>query len=180
MDEYKQFVYQRNIEAYSKIDAGDLTERKAIRKDLECKSFKWYMENVAFDIPKMYPMIEPPDYASGTIKNIANPNLCVDMLNLMNNDVVGIWECAANKTNPYANQMFYLTAYKDIRNGDRNLCFDIGNSQDNRSVYMKTCHRGGGNQLWRFDYVGISFFIYLANTEKLYVCVYSLVFSFPA
>lgn len=153
MDEYKHIVYSRNADAYAKIDPGDLTEQKAIRERLECKSFKWYMENVAFDIPKIYPIVEPPDYASGAIQSVAHPILCIDMLNLMDERQLGIWECGPNKTYPYANQRFYLTAYKDLRNGDRNLCWDRANHKDGSAVEMRDCHRNGGNQYWRYDYV---------------------------
>ena len=34
---------------------GDLTKQLAIREKLQCKSFKWFMNNVAFDLPKRYP-----------------------------------------------------------------------------------------------------------------------------
>ena len=36
------------------------------------------MEEVAFDQDAHYPAIVPPDFASGTIKSDADPDLCVD------------------------------------------------------------------------------------------------------
>ncbi|GFS39403.1 n-acetylgalactosaminyltransferase 6 [Trichonephila inaurata madagascariensis] len=64
MDEYKEYLYMRRPH-YRGLEVGNLTEQKLLRKRLGCKSFKWFMENVAFDQPKKYPPIEPPDYAKG-------------------------------------------------------------------------------------------------------------------
>lgn len=153
MDEYKHYVYQRNADAYGKIDPGDLTEQKALRNKLECKSFKWFMENVAFDLPKRYPFVEPPDYAWGAIQSIEHPDLCIDLLNLANDREIGAWSCTNNKTHPYANQMFALTAYQDLRNGDRNLCWDLAHAAERSRIHMNNCHRRFGNQLWRYNHV---------------------------
>lgn len=66
MDEYKEYLYMRNPDMYANVDAGDLSKQKAIREKLQCKPFKWFMEEIAFDLPKKYPPVEPPDFASGT------------------------------------------------------------------------------------------------------------------
>ena len=66
MDEYAEYLYKRRPH-YRRIDPGDLTEQKAIRDKLKCKPFKWFMNEVAFDLIKVYPPVEPPDFASGKV-----------------------------------------------------------------------------------------------------------------
>ena len=48
MDEYKEWLYDKKPELRN-VDYGDISDRIALRKRLKCKSFKWYMENVAND-----------------------------------------------------------------------------------------------------------------------------------
>ena len=68
MDEYKEYLYKRRPH-YKRIDAGDLTQQKKIREDLKCKSFKWFMTEIAFDLVNVYPPVEPPDFYSGKVSN---------------------------------------------------------------------------------------------------------------
>lgn len=149
MDDYKKYLYQRDPETYLKIDPGDLSKQKAIRDKLKCKSFKWFIEEIAFDIPIKYPFLEPPDYASGSITSIKYPNLCIDTLN---RNLIGFFECYENLESS-DNQFFSLTYYKDIRQKITGMCWDVNSNEDvSDGVVLFYCHEEQGNQLWKYDF----------------------------
>nr|XP_023648083.1 polypeptide N-acetylgalactosaminyltransferase 5 [Paramormyrops kingsleyae] len=67
LDEYKDLFYGHgylHLLDRSTTDIGDLTEQKALRKKLGCKSFRWYLE-------KVYPELDAPIVrAQGLIFNV--------------------------------------------------------------------------------------------------------------
>ncbi|KAK7084062.1 N-acetylgalactosaminyltransferase [Halocaridina rubra] len=145
MDEYKEYLYKRRPH-YRNIDAGDLSEQLAIREKLQCKPFDWFMKEVAFDLVKVYPPIEPPDYASGKIQSVASKDLCVDTRYKHHGERFGVQECSNG-----GEQTFHLTWHKDIRPGKRSLCWDVSSGDVQSPVLLYNCHGMGGNQLWRYD-----------------------------
>jgi polypeptide N-acetylgalactosaminyltransferase len=47
MDEYKQYVYDRNPNHWNSIDTGDMSYMLGVKKKLNCKPFKYFLEEVA-------------------------------------------------------------------------------------------------------------------------------------
>ncbi|XP_039893713.1 polypeptide N-acetylgalactosaminyltransferase 17 [Simochromis diagramma] len=75
MDEYKSNVYLAwNIPMENHgIDYGDISQRVALRKSLQCKSFHWYLDNV---YPEMRRYNDTLFY--GEVRNSKASHLCMD------------------------------------------------------------------------------------------------------
>ncbi|XP_033905014.2 polypeptide N-acetylgalactosaminyltransferase 17-like isoform X1 [Acipenser ruthenus] len=75
MDDYKSHVYMAwNIPMEDHgIDIGDISQRVALRKSMNCKSFQWYLDNV---YPEMRTYNTTLFY--GELRNNKVSNLCID------------------------------------------------------------------------------------------------------
>ncbi|KAI4462457.1 n-acetylgalactosaminyltransferase [Holotrichia oblita] len=149
MDEYAEFIYKRRPK-YRSIDPGDLSIGLGIRERLKCKSFKWFMETIAFDLPLKYPPIEPDDFAYGEIRNLAAPEFCVDTEFKERDQEFGLQECIKDNKKK-GEQNFTLTWHKDIRPHGRGMCWDVSDYRDKGKVVLYPCHGGKGNQYWKYD-----------------------------
>ncbi len=72
---YKEYFYTREPLARF-VDMGDISEQLDLKKKLECKSFDWFMREIAYDVFDKYPPL-PPNKIWGELKNLAN-NFCMD------------------------------------------------------------------------------------------------------
>uniref|UniRef100_A0A674IHE5 Polypeptide N-acetylgalactosaminyltransferase n=1 Tax=Terrapene triunguis TaxID=2587831 RepID=A0A674IHE5_9SAUR len=152
MDEYAEYIYQRRPE-YRHLSAGDVTAQKELRNNLNCKSFKWFMSEVAWDLPKFYPPVEPPAAAWGEIRNIGT-GLCADTKHGTLGSPLRLDTCVKGRGEAAWNniQVFTFSWREDIRPGDpqhtKKFCFDAISHSSPVTLY--DCHGMKGNQLWRY------------------------------
>ncbi|VDN06396.1 unnamed protein product [Thelazia callipaeda] len=77
MDEYEKYYFIREPSAQHRLP-GNISAQMELRKKLQCKSFKWYMEKVAYDVLVSYPLL-PENHVWGEVKNDATGK-CIDTL----------------------------------------------------------------------------------------------------
>uniref|UniRef100_A0A8B9JSI1 Polypeptide N-acetylgalactosaminyltransferase n=1 Tax=Astyanax mexicanus TaxID=7994 RepID=A0A8B9JSI1_ASTMX len=75
MDEFKSHVYMAwNVpQEDSGVDIGDISERKALRKRLQCKTFRWYLVNI---YPEMRMYTDTIAYGTVSIHSKLSITLC--------------------------------------------------------------------------------------------------------
>ena len=75
--EYKEYFYTREPLARF-VDMGDISEQVALKTRMNCKSFDWFMKEVAYDIMDKYPRL-PPNQFWGDLINVGmGHNYCLD------------------------------------------------------------------------------------------------------
>ncbi|PNJ77635.1 GALNT10 isoform 5 [Pongo abelii] len=152
MDEYAEYIYQRRPE-YRHLSAGDVAVQKKLRTSLNCKSFKWFMTKIAWDLPKFYPPVEPPAAAWGEIRNVGT-GLCADTKHGALGSPLRLEGCIRGRGEAAWNnmQVFTFTWREDIRPGDpqhtKKFCFDAISHTSPVTLY--DCHSMKGNQLWKY------------------------------
>uniref|UniRef100_A0A4W4FUE5 Polypeptide N-acetylgalactosaminyltransferase n=1 Tax=Electrophorus electricus TaxID=8005 RepID=A0A4W4FUE5_ELEEL len=150
MDEYAEYVYQRRPE-YRHLSAGDVTAQKELRSRLNCESFKWFMTEVAWDLPKHYPPVEPPARSMGRGLSALHCHLSK---HFSSGSPLRLETCVKGRgeTAWSHGQVFTFGWREDIRVGDplhtKKVCFDA--ISNNSPVTLYDCHSMKGNQLWTY------------------------------
>ncbi|XP_064011299.1 polypeptide N-acetylgalactosaminyltransferase 5 [Pogoniulus pusillus] len=128
LDEYKQLFYGHAYHLVLRnLDVGDLTPQIQLRKKLQCKSFRWYLENV-------YPDLDAPLVkASGLLLNVATAR-CITI----ENTTLALEACdVSNK-----HQHFNYTWLRRIQHGE--LCVVPTGTM----VSLRPCQPSNPNMAW--------------------------------
>lgn len=137
LDEHKKYYYQRI--GNDKGDFGDISPRKALREDLKCKSFKWYLDTI---YPELF--IPGDAVANGEIRNLGyGSKTCVDSA-ARKSDMhkpVGLYPCHRQG----GNQFWLYSKTGEIRRDE--ACLDYSGQE----VILYPCHGSRGNQFWDYD-----------------------------
>ncbi|KOC66788.1 Putative polypeptide N-acetylgalactosaminyltransferase 9 [Habropoda laboriosa] len=159
LDEYAKYYYQRI--GHDKGNYGDVSERKALRKKLGCKSFKWYLDNV---YPELF--IPGEAVASGETNVPPLTILIQKMIVLTNEQVRNLGEggntCLdsparkADLHKPAGLYPCHRQGGNQIRHLVSSICIDSpGKPEDlHQPVGLYPCHRQGGNQYWMLSKTG--------------------------
>jgi len=136
-EEYKQYFYTREPQA-KYADAGNLTQQLQLKKDLECKSFDWYMKNVAPDMLEKYPPL-PPNLELGSLVNVGT-RLCLDTLGRVAPAMMGLSQCGGA-----GGQLMRLNTAGQLGVGER--CVEANNS----GARLIFCPSSSVSGPWSYD-----------------------------
>lgn len=135
---YKEYFYTR--EPLAKFaDMGDISAPLALKERLNCKSFDWYMENIAYDVIDKFPKL-PPNLHWGDIRSVANLE-CLDMLGQQPPSTVELRYCNGHGNS----QLMRLNSAGQLSNGER--CID----GDAHGIQLVVCKLGTVDGPWKYD-----------------------------
>ncbi|VDK42396.1 unnamed protein product [Anisakis simplex] len=142
MDDYKKFFYQV-VPAAKNVDIGDLNERLSLRKNLQCRTFRWYLENIYPEAPI------PVNFKSiGQFKNVETQR-CLDTLGNKEGGLAGTATCHGIG----GNQAWSFTSNGEVRSDE--ICLTPkGRSQRTEimEVILEKCSTTGTSRNQQFDY----------------------------
>ncbi|XP_059501138.1 polypeptide N-acetylgalactosaminyltransferase 14 isoform X2 [Stegostoma tigrinum] len=142
MDEYKRFYYAARPSARGR-PYGDVRSRLELRRNLNCKSFQWYLENV-------YPELKIPadtDSHRGVIRQRQD---CVESRKAASHQdslTVSLRSCIRENNIPASNQEWTYT--QEQRISQNQLCLSVASLFPGARVILVPCRVRDGKQLWQ-------------------------------
>ena len=137
-EEYKEYLYTREPLARF-YDPGDVTKQLELKKNLGCKSFDWFMNNVAKDVFRDFPKL-PANLEWGEVR-LQNTKKCLDTQGPQPPQRVIVSDCHSYG----GNQLFRLNAAGQLGVGER--CVDASPTK----MYLTYCKLGQVEGPWRLQ-----------------------------
>uniref|UniRef100_A0A8B9LJI9 Polypeptide N-acetylgalactosaminyltransferase n=1 Tax=Astyanax mexicanus TaxID=7994 RepID=A0A8B9LJI9_ASTMX len=137
-DEYKDYFYASRPETLT-LAYGDIGPLKKFREEHRCKSFKWFMEEIAYDIPIHYPL-PPKNVEWGEIRGYET-SYCIDSMGHTNGGNVEIGPCHRMG----GNQLFRINEANQLMQYDQ--CLTKG--ADGSAVIITHCNMNENTE-WRY------------------------------
>ncbi|XP_056266057.1 N-acetylgalactosaminyltransferase 7 isoform X1 [Pseudoliparis swirei] len=137
-DDYKDYFYASRPETLT-LAYGDISDLKRFREEHRCKSFKWFMEEIAYDIPMYYPL-PPKNVEWGEIRGFET-SYCIDSMGHTNGGNVEIGPCHRMG----GNQLFRINEANQLMQYDQ--CLTRGG--DNSAVIVTHCDQNQHNE-WTY------------------------------
>jgi polypeptide N-acetylgalactosaminyltransferase len=135
-DAYKEYFYTREPLARF-YDPGDITKQLELKKKLGCKSFDWFMTNVASDVFRDFPKL-PKNLEWGEVR-LKNTDTCLDTQGSQPPQRVILSGCHSFG----GNQLFRLNAAGQMGVGER--CVDATSTK----MFLTYCKLGHVDGPWR-------------------------------
>ncbi|CAJ0941791.1 unnamed protein product, partial [Mesorhabditis belari] len=133
MDDYKRLFYVHRMGLKDQ-DVGDLTSRHELRKKLQCKSFKWFLDNV---IPQKF-VPDEDVFAYGNLQTVGG--LCLDTLQRLENKgtiILGVYFCQGGGS---SSQAFSFSKDYEVRREATCLQVDHKNpGNPKRNALIQPC-----------------------------------------
>jgi len=153
MDEYKRLFYMHRADLKS-VDIGDLTERKAIVDRLQCKSFKWFLDNV---YPHKFIMDEQ-SIAWGRLRaSDGKSKVCIDHLQRDMNKLTS-YDLGEYPCHPFLGSSQYYTVSHIGEFRNEYMCGEVSETRQNNEsqvkVRMAACNSKNSNQRWTLSSSG--------------------------
>nr|CAD2156905.1 unnamed protein product [Meloidogyne enterolobii] len=139
LDEYKEYYYERINNQLG--DFGDISSRKQLREKLQCKTFKWYLDNI---FPELFILVKllPKErfIRNAAIENNAR---CLDCAigRHEKDKPINLWPCHNQGGNQCLGRWW---------GNPPQSCVDsaVGEDAGDKPVVPYPCHEQGGNQYW--------------------------------
>uniref|UniRef100_A0A1A9ZP58 Polypeptide N-acetylgalactosaminyltransferase n=1 Tax=Glossina pallidipes TaxID=7398 RepID=A0A1A9ZP58_GLOPL len=137
-DIHKEYFYTREPLARY-LDMGNISQQLNLKKRLNCKSFQWYMDNIAYDVYDKFPSL-PANLHWGELRAVAT-DTCLDSMGNQPPALMGLSHCHGSGNH----QLIRLNAAGQLGVGER--CIE----GDRQGIKLAVCRLGTVDGPWSYN-----------------------------